>query len=276
MLERRRVEEKSIPAGNIIPRTDDKEKRGKGSRGRRGRGKKQQAVQKELQMKPTSMSNSSPTNAYQSVLTQGFQSSLPIPPSHPVTSPSHPVTSSSHPIASSQSIGSPRQPTLHRQKSISFPLQSVRSPYPSQSLGPRPYQSPPVFSMQNQYVKSRISRDGSVLNRSTNYIERRPSEGPMIDNRTAPIIRSNLEGLNPVALPSTPLNTYRIALPKTMESSQNKDSFTLQSMNSQGSLPFSLDVRTEASLDQSSRPLLRAESVQNGNVYFSSNLSAQV
>lgn len=275
MLERRRVEEKSIPAENIILRTDDKEKRGKGSRGRRGRGKKQQAVQKELQMKPTSMPNSSPTNAYQSVLTQGFQSSLPIPPSHPIASPSHPVTSS-HPIASPQSIGSPRQPTLHRQKSISFPLQSVRSPYPSQSLGPRPYQSPPVFSMQNQYVKSRISRDGSVLNRSTNYIERRPSEGPMIDNRTAPIMRSNLEGLNPVALPSSPLNTYRIALPKTMESSQNKDSFTLQSMNSQGSLPFSLDMRTEASLDQSSRPLLRAESVQNGNVYFSSNLSAQV
>ena len=103
-LERRRVEEKPIPAGpNIVSRIDEKEKRGKGARSRRGRGKRQQTPQKEMQVKPSLPS--SPSASYQSVLTQGFSSSVNPTPS--------------------QSI-SVRSSTLQRQQSISFPL-SVRS-----------------------------------------------------------------------------------------------------------------------------------------------------
>ena len=132
-LERRRVEEKPIPAGpNIVSRIDEKEKRGKGARSRRGRGKRQQTPQKEMQVKPSLPS--SPSASYQSVLTQGFSSSVNPTPS--------------------QSI-SVRSSTLQRQQSISFPL-SVRSSYQSQSLGSRPYQSPSIYPIQNQYVQQRL------------------------------------------------------------------------------------------------------------------------
>ena len=97
-----------------------------------------------------------------------------------------------------------------------------------------------------------------------------------MENRTAPMIRSNLEGRNSNAFPGVSMNSYRIALPKSMEPSSQRDSFSLQTVNGNGGTSFPLDLRTEMSQDQSNHPLLRVESVQNGNVFFSTNLSAQV
>ena len=252
-LERRRVDEKSTPLEpGIVPRVEEKAKRGKGTRSRRGRGKRQQTSSAELQAKP-SLSSPLPASSYQSVLTQGY----------------------STPVSSTVSQPIPLPSTTLRQQAVSFPL-SVRSSYPSQSLASHPYRTTSVYPIQNQYIQQRLSRDASVLKRTSGYTERMPSEVSLMENRNTPLMRPNLEGMNSNAYPNASMNSYRLAVPQSMEQSSRRDAYSLQTVNANGVTPFPLDLRAERSQDQSNHPLLRVESVQNGNVFFSSNLSAQV